>query len=157
MQEAGFQRQHLQVCLTCPAISCLSSAKVRQSLDWHESLEQEPGGRTHTDPKAGDSPWHFLPLPRPRGSHKTKATCPEGLSQPGEKPRDPSLTSPATHLSSRRQPVPSGESLVSHKHTPDHLQFSSSLQGFTPLARPAEGSGQDRRVFNCALWVAGDC
>ena len=152
MQEAGFQRQHLQVCLSCPSISCPPSAKVRQSLDRHESLEQEPGGHMHTDPKAGDSPWHFLPLPRPRGSHKTKATCPEGLSQPGEKPRGPGLTSPATYLSSRRQPVPSGESLgfPQTRCGPPPILFLPP--GFTLQARPAEGSGQDRGALQlCTL------
>lgn len=99
----------------------------------------------------------FPALPRPRGSHKTKATCPEGLSQPGEKPRGPGLISPPTHLSSRKQPIPSGESLGFPKHTGDHLQFSSSLQGFTPLARPAEGSGQERGALRLTLWVAGGC
>ena len=106
----------------------------------------------HTDPKAGDSPWHFLPLPRPRGSHKTKGTCPEGLSQPEEKPRGPSLTSPATHLSSRRQPVPSGESLGFPKTRCGPPPILFLPPGFTPLARPAEGSGQDRGALQlCTL------
>lgn len=62
----------------------------------------------------------FPTLPRPRGSHKTKATCPKGLNQPGEKPRGPSLISPPTHLSSRKQPVLSGESQT-HRGPPPIL------------------------------------
>lgn len=142
----------LQVPLSCLSISCLPSAKVRQSPDWHESLEQEPRGHIHADRNVGDSPKHFPLLPKPRSPHKTKAMCPWGLSQPGKKSRGPTLTSPGTCLSSERQPVSSEEPLGFPKHTASHPQFSSSLQGFAPTARPAVGSGQDRGALRpCTL------
>lgn len=149
----------LQVPLPCLSISCLPSAKVRQSPDWHESLEQEPRGHIHADRDVGDSPKHFPLLPKPRSPHKTKAMCPWGLSQPGKKSRGPALTSPGTCLSSERQPVSSEEPLGFPKHTASHPQFSSSLQGFAPVARPAVGSGQDRggEPFDRAFWAAAGC
>ena len=127
----------LQVPLSHLSISCPPSAKMRQSPDWHESLEQEPRGHVQADPNVGDSPKHFPLLPKPRSPHKTKAMCPWGLSQPGKKSRGPALTSPGTCLSSERA---------------SHCQFSSSLQGFAPAARPAVGSGQDRGALRpCIL------
>ena len=104
MQEAGFQRQHLQVCLSCPSISCPPSAKVRQSLDrmkaWNRNLEgtciltqrrETPRGISCHCPGPGAP---TRPRPRvPRGS-ASQERSPEAPYQPCHLPELQEAASP---------------------------------------------------------------